>query len=43
MKVKEIVKITGGKLLSGDPDADVDLSKISTDSRSVDKIGRAHV
>lgn len=35
MKVKEIVKITGGKLLSGDPDADLELSKISTDSRSI--------
>jgi len=38
MKVKEIVKVTGGRLLSGKPDKEIDLSKVSTDSRSV-KIG----
>jgi len=37
MKVKEIVKITGGKLLSGNADLDVDLSKIVTDSRTIKK------
>jgi len=37
MKVKEMVKITGGKLLSGSPDAQIDLSKICTDSRAIKK------
>ena len=37
MKVKEIVKATRGRLLSGDPDKEIDLSKVSTDSRSVKK------
>jgi UDP-N-acetylmuramoyl-tripeptide--D-alanyl-D-alanine ligase len=37
MNVKEIVKATGGKLLSGSPEADIDLSKISTDSRTIKK------
>ncbi|MCX5680578.1 MAG: UDP-N-acetylmuramoyl-tripeptide--D-alanyl-D-alanine ligase [Candidatus Omnitrophica bacterium] len=37
MKVKEIVKVTRGRLLSGDPDKEIDLSKVSTDSRSVKK------
>ena len=35
MKISEMVRVTGGKLLSGDPDIDVDLSRISTDSRTV--------
>lgn len=37
MKVKEIVRVTGGRLLSGDPGKEIDLSKVSTDSRSVKK------
>jgi UDP-N-acetylmuramyl pentapeptide synthase len=37
MKVKEIVSVTGGKLLSGSPETDIDLSKISTDSRTIKK------
>ncbi|MCX5686238.1 MAG: UDP-N-acetylmuramoyl-tripeptide--D-alanyl-D-alanine ligase [Candidatus Omnitrophica bacterium] len=37
MRIKEILKITGGKLLSGSPDTDIDLSKISTDSRTIKK------
>ncbi|MCX5668496.1 MAG: UDP-N-acetylmuramoyl-tripeptide--D-alanyl-D-alanine ligase [Candidatus Omnitrophica bacterium] len=37
MKVREIIKITGGKLLSGDLEREVELSKISTDSRSIHK------
>lgn len=37
MKVKEIVKVTGGKLLAGSPETDIDLSKISTDSRTIKK------
>lgn len=35
MKVSRILKATGGKLLSGDRNADIDLSKVSTDSRSI--------
>lgn len=35
MKIKEIVKITNGKLLSGDPEKMVEPSKISTDSRAI--------
>lgn len=37
MKVKEIVKVTAGRLLSGDPGREIDLAKVSTDSRSVKK------
>lgn len=37
MKVSEIVKITHGKLLSGNPDTDIDPSKILTDSRTAGK------
>jgi len=37
MRVKEIVRVTEGRLLSGDPDKEIDLSKVSTDSRSVKK------
>jgi len=37
MKVKEIIKATRGRLLLGDPCRDIDLSKVSTDSRSVKK------
>ncbi|MDO8525512.1 MAG: Mur ligase family protein, partial [Candidatus Omnitrophota bacterium] len=37
MRVKEIVKITRGKLLSGDPERDIDPAKISTDSRTIHK------
>ena len=35
MNIEEIVKITGGKLLSGDPAKDVAPSSISTDSRTI--------
>ena len=37
MRVKEIVKITGGKLLSGNLDQEIDVSKISTNSRTIKK------
>lgn len=37
MKVREIVKITHGKLLSGKPDNEINLSAISTDSRDIKK------
>ncbi len=37
MQVKEIVRVTRGRLLSGRPDKEIDLSKVSTDSRSVKK------
>jgi UDP-N-acetylmuramoyl-tripeptide--D-alanyl-D-alanine ligase len=37
VKIKEILKVTHGKLLSGDPEADIDLAKISTDSRVIGK------
>lgn len=37
MKIKEILKITLGKLLAGERDADIDLSKVSTDSRTIKK------
>ena len=37
MKVKEIVKITGGKLLSGDPENTIEPADISTDSRDIKK------
>ena len=37
MKVKEILKVTHGKLLSGSPDAEIDLAKVSTDSRAIKK------
>ncbi|MDD5174206.1 MAG: UDP-N-acetylmuramoyl-tripeptide--D-alanyl-D-alanine ligase [Candidatus Omnitrophica bacterium] len=37
VKIKEIIRVTGGKLLSGDPEREMDLSKISTDSRSINK------
>jgi len=37
MLVKEILKITRGRLLSGGPDSDIAPSKISTDSRAVKK------
>lgn len=35
MKVSEILKITLGKLLAGERDTDIDLSKVSTDSRII--------
>ena len=35
MKVSEIIKITGGKLLAGERDAGIDLSNVSTDSRAI--------
>ncbi len=35
MRVEKIVEITRGRLLSGDPDIEIDPSRISTDSRSV--------
>ena len=37
MQVKEILKITDGRLLSGAPGQDVDLSTVSTDSRLIKK------
>ena len=37
MRIKEIVRITRGKLLSGDPAREIDPSKISTDSRTIAK------
>jgi UDP-N-acetylmuramoyl-tripeptide--D-alanyl-D-alanine ligase len=37
MKARDIAKITGGKLLGGRPDAGIDVSRISTDSRSMAK------
>lgn len=37
MKAREIAKVTRGRLLSGDPGKEIDLSRISTDSRSVGK------
>jgi UDP-N-acetylmuramoyl-tripeptide--D-alanyl-D-alanine ligase len=37
MKIKEILKVTHGKLVCGEPEADIDLAKVSTDSRSVAK------
>jgi UDP-N-acetylmuramoyl-tripeptide--D-alanyl-D-alanine ligase len=39
MKIKEIIKVTGGKLLSGDSDIDIDPAKISTDSRAIKRGG----
>ncbi|MDD5423604.1 MAG: UDP-N-acetylmuramoyl-tripeptide--D-alanyl-D-alanine ligase [Candidatus Omnitrophica bacterium] len=39
MKARDIVKAVNGKLLSGSPDADIDPSMISTDSRAVGKGG----
>ena len=39
MKVSDIITATGGRLLSGDPGATVDASKISTDSREIKKGG----
>ncbi|MBU1038599.1 MAG: UDP-N-acetylmuramoyl-tripeptide--D-alanyl-D-alanine ligase [Candidatus Omnitrophica bacterium] len=35
MKISEILKITGGKLLTGARGVDIDLSKVSTDSRDI--------
>jgi len=35
MKIGEILKITKGKLLSGDSQSDIDLALISTDSRTI--------
>src|SRR3989338_3097109 len=35
MRAKEILKIVQGKLVSGDPNVDIDPSKISTDSRTI--------
>ena len=37
MKVKDILAITGGRLLSGRPGDDVDPARISTDSRKIGK------
>jgi UDP-N-acetylmuramoyl-tripeptide--D-alanyl-D-alanine ligase len=37
MKIKEILKVTRGKLVSGDPGTDIDLAKICTDSRAIGK------
>ncbi|MDP3730445.1 MAG: UDP-N-acetylmuramoyl-tripeptide--D-alanyl-D-alanine ligase [Candidatus Omnitrophota bacterium] len=35
MKIGEIIKATGGRMVSGGPETDIDLSKISTDSRTI--------
>jgi UDP-N-acetylmuramoyl-tripeptide--D-alanyl-D-alanine ligase len=35
MKIRDIVRITRGRLLSGEADTDIELSRISTDSRRV--------
>lgn len=35
MKIKRILRVTRGRLLSGDPHADIDLSTISIDSRKI--------
>lgn len=35
MKVREILRITGGKLLSGSMGSDIDLTRVSTDSRTI--------
>lgn len=35
MKVTGMVKVTGGRLISGGPETDIDLSKISIDSRTI--------
>jgi len=35
MKISEILKVTRGRLLSGDPQSDIDLASISTDSRTI--------
>src|SRR3989338_6113134 len=35
MKINEILNITGGKLLAGGRGIDIDLSKVSTDSRAI--------
>lgn len=37
VRVAEILKITNGKLLSGDASRDIDLARISTDSRTIKK------
>ncbi|MFA6142585.1 MAG: UDP-N-acetylmuramoyl-tripeptide--D-alanyl-D-alanine ligase [Candidatus Omnitrophota bacterium] len=37
MRIGEIVKIARGRLLTGNPDANVDLAKVSTDSRAIGK------
>lgn len=35
MRVREIVKAAQGTLLAGNPDTDIDLTKVSTDSRAI--------
>ena len=35
MKISEILKVTKGRLLSGDPQGGIDLASISTDSRTI--------
>ena len=35
MKIKEMLKITGGRLLSGTVGSDINLSRVSTDSRTI--------
>jgi UDP-N-acetylmuramoyl-tripeptide--D-alanyl-D-alanine ligase len=37
MKVKEIIETVQGRLLSGNPRADIELSKVSSDSRTIAK------
>ena len=37
MKIKDILNVTGGRLLSGRPGYDLDLSTISTDTRTLEK------
>ena len=35
MKIREMIKVTGGRLISGSPETDIDPSSISIDSRTV--------
>lgn len=35
MKIREMIKVTGGRLISGSPETDIDPAGISTDSRTV--------
>lgn len=37
MKINEILKVIHGRLLSGDPETDIDLGKVSCDSRTIGK------
>jgi UDP-N-acetylmuramoyl-tripeptide--D-alanyl-D-alanine ligase len=37
MIIREIIKATGGKLVSGDPETEIDLARISIDSRTIEE------